>query len=221
MCERLFGTLADEEEALFRDTRFPWEAVARLGETLARLLPPGVRVEDGAAVEGAVIHGDRVLIAAEASVEPGAVIVGGPVYVGPGAQVRAGAYLRGPAFVGRRAIVGHATEVKNGILLAGARAPHFNYVGDSVLGHDVNLGAGTILSNVRLDGKPIKVTWEGRRVQTGLRKLGALVGDGCSLGCNVVCNPGTILLPGTLVPPVRTVSGTVEGQPAPEREPPR
>ncbi len=212
MSASLFGRLDDDEALLFEGCAYPWEAIARLGETLARLLPPGVVIADRAVVEGAVLQGDRILVSEEAAIEPGAVILDGPVFVGPGARVRAGAYVRGPAFVGRGAIVGHATEVKNGILLARARAPHFNYVGDSILGHEVNLGAGSILSNFRLDGRSIKVTWEGRRLDTGLRKLGALVGDGASIGCNVVCNPGTILLPGTLVAPVRTVSGTVEGQ---------
>lgn len=211
MSALLFGELAEDEAALFAGCTYPWEAVARLGAALAGLVPPGITLADGACVEGAVIQGDRILVGEGVTIEPGAVILDGPVLLAPGARVRAGAYVRGPAFVGREAVVGHATEVKNGILLARARAPHFNYVGDSVLGHRVNLGAGAILSNFRLDGRPIKVTWEGRRVDTGMRKLGALVGDSASIGCNVVCNPGTILLPGTLVAPVRAVSGTVQG----------
>ncbi len=146
----------------------------------------------------------------ESEIDPGVVITGGPVYLAPGAKVRAGAYIRGAAYIGERAILGHASEVKNGILLSEAKAPHFNYVGDSILGHDVNLGAGCILSNFRLDARPIKVTWQGERVQTGMRKLGAIIGDRCSIGCNVVCNPGSILHAGVHVQPLTTVTGTLE-----------
>lgn len=116
--------------------------------------------------------------------------------------------MRGAAYIGAGAVLGHASEVKNGILLAGAKAPHFNYVGDSILGHDANLGAGAILSNYRLDGRPIKVTWEGKRLATGMTKLGAIIGDRCSIGCNTVMNPGAILFPGVHMKPLSTVSGT-------------
>lgn len=210
MLEHLFPELHRSEEALFQGATFPWEVIARLGETLTHLIPPGVNVAKDARIEGAFIRCERILIAEGAEVDPGVVIVGGPVYLAPGARVRAGAYIRGAAYIGEGAILGHASEVKNGILLAEAKAPHFNYVGDSILGHDVNLGAGCILSNFRLDGKPIKVTWRGERVQTGMRKLGALIGDRCSIGCNVVCNPGSILCAGVRVPPVTTVTGTLE-----------
>lgn len=207
--DALFPALTSDERWLFEESSTPWEVVARLKERLDQKLAAGVVMDENVRVAGGVIIDCRkITIGAGAVVEPGAVILEGPVYIGPGAHVRSGAYIRGAAYIGAGALVGHATEVKNGILLAGAKAPHFNYVGDSILGHGVNLGAGSILSNYRLDGKPVKVTWSGRREETGLTKLGAIVGDRCSIGCNVVCNPGTILLPGTRIPPVTAVSGT-------------
>ena len=134
----------------------------------------------------------------------------GPCFIGAGAEVRHTAYLRKGSWICEGAIVGHATEVKNSVLLPGAKAPHFNYVGDSILGVNVNLGAGTKLSNVRNDRRGIRVELEdGAHVDTGLRKMGALVGDGCEVGCNVVTNPGAILPPGTMVNPNKTVSGWI------------
>jgi len=132
----------------------------------------------------------------------------GPCYIGANAEVRHAAYLRKGSWICEGAVVGHATEVKNSVLLPGAKAPHFNYVGDSILGFGVNLGAGTKLSNVRNDRRNIWVTLEdGTRVDTGLRKMGALVGDDCEVGCNVVTNPGAILAPGTMITPNETVTG--------------
>ena len=105
-------------------------------------------------------------------------------------------------------MVGHSSEVKNSILLPNSKAPHFNYVGDSILGFGVNIGAGVKLSNVRNDGGDIAVTLEnGERVDTGLRKLGALIGDDSQLGCNVVTNPGSIIVPCSMISPNETVTG--------------
>ncbi len=134
----------------------------------------------------------------------------GPCYIGANAEVRHVAYLRGGSWICEGAVVGHATEVKNSIFLPGAKAPHFNYIGDSILGFGVNLGAGTKLSNVRNDRREIRLTLgDGSLVDTGLRKMGALVGDGSELGCNVVTNPGAILVPATMVNPNETVTGWV------------
>jgi bifunctional N-acetylglucosamine-1-phosphate-uridyltransferase/glucosamine-1-phosphate-acetyltransferase GlmU-like protein len=131
----------------------------------------------------------------------------GPCYIGANAEVRHAAYLRRGSWICEGALVGHATEVKNSILLPGSKAPHFNYVGDSVLGLGVNLGAGTILSNVRNDRREIIAFLEdGVKVETGLKKMGALIGDNCQLGCNVVTNPGTIISPGKMIAPNQTLS---------------
>jgi NDP-sugar pyrophosphorylase family protein len=131
----------------------------------------------------------------------------GPCYVGTGAELRHAAYLRGDSWICAEAVVGHATEVKHSVLLPGAKAPHFNYVGDSLLGGDVNLGAGVKLSNLRNDGRNVLVRGLGDPVDSGLRKFGAILGEGTGLGCNAVTNPGVVLGMRCNVWPNVTVSG--------------
>ena len=131
-----------------------------------------------------------------------------PCYIGAKAEIRHSAYLRAGSWVCKEAVVGHSSEVKNSILLPNSKAPHFNYVGDSILGIGVNIGAGVKLSNVRNDRKEVTIKLaNGERLGTGLRKLGALIGDGSQLGCNVVTNPGTIIAPSSMISPNETISG--------------
>ena len=138
------------------------------------------------------------------------VSIEGACYIGPGAEIKNGAFLRRGSWICSGAIVGHCSEVKNSILLPGSKAPHFNYVGDSIIGSGANLGAGAKISNVRNDRGAIPVTnKQGERFDSGMRKLGAMVGDGSQLGCNVVTNPGTIISPGVMIPPNETVSGWI------------
>jgi len=135
----------------------------------------------------------------------------GACYIGKNAEIRHSAYLRKGSWICENAIVGHSSEIKNSILLPGSKAPHFNYVGDSILGFDVNIGAGVKLSNVRNDGRNILVNLEnGKKINTELRKFGSLIGDGSEIGCNVVSNPGTILEPKTMINPNSTLKGWVK-----------
>jgi NDP-sugar pyrophosphorylase family protein len=152
----------------------------------------------------------RVYIAEGASVEPSAMI-SGPCYIGPGSEVRHGAYIRGHVFVGEGCVVGHTTEVKGSIFLDGAKAGHFAYVGDSILGKNVNLGAGTKLANLKFNGKEIMVRHprDQSLLASGLRKFGALIGDGAQTGCNSVLDPGSVLFPGTAVLPCVHHRGTL------------
>ncbi len=156
-----------------------------------------------------VIHGNvhpqafisgRVYIAEGATVEPTAMIQG-PCIIGPHAEVRHAAYIRGNVFVGAKAVVGHTTEVKGSVFFDHAKAGHFAYVGDSILGYNVNLGAGTKLANLKLDGSSVSVKHpvSGHLINTGLRKFSAIMGDESQTGCNAVLSPGTILMPKTLV----------------------
>lgn len=132
----------------------------------------------------------------------------GPCYIGAGAEVRHSAFLRKGSWICEGAIVGHSTEVKNSVLLPNSKAPHFNYVGDSIIGFGANIGAGAKLANVRNDKREVLVMLEnGKRAPTGLIKLGALIGDGANLGCNVVTNPGSIVTSKSMVGPNETVSG--------------
>ncbi len=132
----------------------------------------------------------------------------GPCFIGENAEIRHSAFLRKGSWISKNAVVGHSTEVKNSILLPYSKAPHFNYVGDSILGFRVNLGAGTKISNVRNDRRGVFLTMEdGSRVDSGLSKLGAIIGDESQLGCNVVTNPGSIITPKSMINPNETVSG--------------
>ena len=159
---------------------------------------------------GSFVSG-KVYIAAGAVVEPTAYI-DGPTYIGPGAQVRHGAYVRGQCYIGPRAVVGHTTEVKGSVFLDDAKAGHFAYVGDSFLGRDVNLGAGTKLANLPFKRSSIRVVDPRGQgvIDTGLRKFSALMGDTSQTGCNAVLSPGTLLLPGTAVFPTAHYRGTLK-----------
>jgi NDP-sugar pyrophosphorylase family protein len=147
------------------------------------------------------IHIDKT-----ANIEPGVYIIG-PAYIGPNASIRQGAYVRQYSWICSDAVVGHCSETKHSILLSGAKAPHFNYVGDSILGGGVNLGAGVKLSNLRNDGENVNLRVGEEKIDSDLRKFGALLGEGCQLGCNAVTNPGVILGVGSFVHPNTTVTG--------------
>lgn len=170
-----------------------WTALFRIEEYLDHLLET---------VRGELIHGTvspranvggSVYIAADAIVEPGANIIG-PAWIGSGTIVRSGAYIRNNVLVGNDCVLGNSSEFKNCLLFDDCEVPHFNYVGDSILGHKAHLGAGVICSNVRLDRRNVQVRdGEGGLIDTGLRKFGAVVGDRTEVGCNTVLSPGSIL----------------------------
>lgn len=167
-----------------------------------------------------VIHGEvhatsviegPVYIAKGATIGPFTYIVG-PCFIDEKAEVRHGAFIRGNVYVGKQAVVGHTTEVKGSIFGNNAKAGHFAYVGDSVLGDSTNLGAGTKLANLKMSGSEVKVAHPEtkQRIATGLRKLGAILGKESQTGCNAVLSPGTLLLPGTAVMPCTHYLGTLE-----------
>ncbi len=218
--------------ALFAGVDQVWDAIGRLEDYIRRVISDaaapegtdadlaGLRVEEGLlASEGlfiakATVHIPRagLLIEKGARVEPG-VVVKGPSILCAGSELRHGAYLRGSCLIGPDAIVGHATEVKNSAFLNHAEAGHFAYVGDSLLGADSNLGAGTKLANLQFrteeqktGGVPdIVIQIDGKPVDTGLRKFGAVIGEHVEIGCNSVTSPGTLLGPGCWVTPNTTV----------------
>ncbi len=155
---------------------------------------------------GVHLLGSEIFIAEGCQIEPGAVIIG-PAIIGPDVQIRAGAYIRQNVILSEGSLVGAHSEVKGAILFPGAKAPHQAYVGDSILGRDVNLGAGTILSNVKNVGREVTMRIGGTLVHTGLRKFGAILGDGAKTGCNTVLNPGVLLGPGSITYPNATLRG--------------
>ncbi|MEN9654117.1 MAG: hypothetical protein RL235_229 [Chlamydiota bacterium] len=155
-----------------------------------------------------LVRPELIAIGPDVTIEPGAWIEG-PCVIGAGCVIRHGAYLRGEVMLGRGCVVGHGTEIKHSILLNKAHAPHFCYVGDSIIGANVNLGAGVKCANVRLDRKMVSVMFAGRKMATRLKKLGAIIGDGAQIGCNCVLNPGTLIGPGAWVHPLLNVHGTI------------
>jgi bifunctional N-acetylglucosamine-1-phosphate-uridyltransferase/glucosamine-1-phosphate-acetyltransferase GlmU-like protein len=155
---------------------------------------------------GAVLFDPHICVGEGTVVEPGALIKG-PTIIGNNTEVRQDAYVRGNCLIGNGCVVGHTTEVKTSIMLDGAKAGHFAYIGDSILGNDVNLGAGTKLANLKIVDVEMKLKIEGRTYETGLKKLGAILGDRVETGCNSVTSPGTLLGKASLIYPCVNVPG--------------
>ena len=191
---------------LFEGCTYVWEGIAHIERHVRRLTSERQRVL-GEVMPGAYLGEQGIFIAATARVEPGA-YVQGPAYIGNGAVVRHGAFVRENVIMLAGSVLGHASEAKNSLLLPGAHAPHFNYVGDSILGHRANLGAGTKLSNLTMLSQKdpesgrrptLKLVVDSERYDTGLAKLGAILGDEAQTGCNAVLNPGVLIGPRSLV----------------------
>lgn len=193
---------------LFDSCQYVWQALEFLEENVDQILN-NRRVIVGEIMPGAHLSERPIYVAAGARIEPGAYIIG-PAYIGPGVVIRHGALVRENVVMLSGSLLGHASEAKNSIFLPKAAAPHFNYVGDSILGQRVNLGAGTKLSNLTLISKKdavsgkrptIKLTINGTAYDTGLAKLGAILGDDVQTGCNAVLNPGCLVGSETLIYP--------------------
>jgi NDP-sugar pyrophosphorylase family protein len=202
-----FFELNDRETAVFfENCNYVWQAIPQIAGQVARLVGEGQTIL-GEVMPGAYLSDRPLYIAEGARIEPGA-YVHGPAYIGPGAVVRHGAFVRENVILLDGAILGHASEAKNSLFLPHSAAPHFNYVGDSILGHKVNLGAGTKLSNLGImsekdkqTGKrpSILLTIEDETYNTGLAKMGAILGDETQTGCNSVLNPGCLIGRNSLV----------------------
>lgn len=205
----LWNTARNEFLELFERATMPWDVLNYIDDYLAQkfaeLEGPRVLtyVPDGVHLEGPIFIDEDCII------EEGA-FIRGPAWIGRGCEVRAGCYIRGGVIAGAGAVLGHASEFKHCVLLGMAQAPHFNYVGDSVMGWHAHIGAGVILSNFRLDGKavPVRALGSPERIDSGLPKFGALIGDECEIGCNTVLNPGTILGEKSVAMPLSLLSGT-------------
>lgn len=178
---------------------YPWEALAGISELIISL--------------GKTLGGDYVEQAPNVWVHKGAKVVptayiGAPAIIGEGTEVRHCAFIRGSALVGKNCVVGNSVELKNVILCDGVQVPHYNYVGDSILGYKAHMGAGSITSNVKSDKTPVIVHGD-KDYQTGLKKMGAMLGDFVEVGCNSVLNPGTVIGRNTSVYPLTSVRGVI------------
>lgn len=202
-----FFDLSDSlSQSLFVGCEFVWDAIPMIKQHTLRLVGNAQTIH-GQVMDGAYIGDAPIYIGEGARIEPGAYIEG-PAYIGDGAVVRHGAFVRANVIMLEGSILGHASEAKNSLFLRNAHAPHFAYVGDSILGQGSNLGAGTKLSNLgvlsvkdKLTGRrpTIQIDVAGERYDTGLAKLGAILGDGAQTGCNSVLNPGCLIGRNTLI----------------------
>lgn len=188
------------EERLQRAER-PWEALAQISAWICEI---------GAALDPAEYEerSPQVWVHRSAHIAPTAYL-GAPCIVGPETEVRHCAFVRGAALIGAGCVVGNSTEIKNAILFDHVQVPHYNYIGDSILGYGAHLGAGAVTSNVRSDKRPVVVHGLAGDVETGRKKVGALVGDGVEIGCNSVLNPGTVIGRRTSVYPLTCVRGEI------------
>ncbi len=186
---------------LFRDAVYPWEVLPKIHDFIIELGKrlPGELYEE---------RGENIGVAKSASVAPTACL-NGPLIVDEGAEIRHCAYIRGNAIVGKGAVVGNSTELKNVVLFNKVQVPHYNYVGDSILGFRAHMGAGSITSNVKSDKSLVTVKGEGICLETGLKKMGAMLGDHVEVGCNSVLNPGTVVGRNSNIYPTSMVRGVV------------
>ncbi|MBW1636117.1 MAG: hypothetical protein JRC87_00015 [Deltaproteobacteria bacterium] len=172
-----------------------------------QVIKNGERMEGASVImAGAVLTGNRIGVGKGVLIECGAMIKS-PAKIGDCCEIRQGAYLRGYVLAGKRCVLGHTTEIKHSILLNDAKAGHFSYLGDSILGNSTNLGAGTKFANLRFLPGNLTIFFNGERIDTGRRKFGAILGDEAQTGCNSVTNPGTILGKGAVLMPNGTARG--------------
>ena len=182
---------------LFDSCEYPWEMLPKIKEVIASLLKNGI--EDFTELKEGVLVGKNVKIADFVTIEA-------PAIIGHGTEIRPGAYLRGNVITGENCVIGNSTEIKNAILLEKVQVPHYNYVGDSVLGNKAHMGAGSICSNLKSDGKAVVIHAD-EDFETGLRKIGGILADGADVGCGCVINPGTVIGKNTSVYPLTSLRG--------------
>src|ERR1017187_8039103 len=195
----LFDLKQTDHAAIFDGCKFAWDALRKIESYIAANLKPELR-NPARRDDGRAYIGEKVFIGEGTVVEDGAMIKG-PAIIGKNCQIRHNAYIRENVIIGDACVVGNSSELKNALLFNGAQVPHYNYIGDSILGHRSHLGAGVKISNVKLLPGNIFVEIDGAPFDTGLRKFGALLGDGAEVGCNAVLNPGSILGRGAVIYP--------------------
>lgn len=184
---------------LFENAEYPWEILPKIKEYVLSLIEKGI---DGyTLIFPGVLVGENVKIYPTATIEA-------PAIIGSGSEIRPGAFVRGSVITGEKCVLGNSSEFKNCILLDYVQVPHYNYVGDSILGNHSHTGAGTVCSNLKTDGKPIVIHGDSD-YETGLRKVGAILADGADVGCGCVLNPGTIIGKNTSVYPMTSVRGVI------------
>ena len=201
MTKNLYDLSKTKANKLLESCMYPWEALPKIGEYIISL---------GNTLDEEIYEkkGDNIWIAKNAKVA-GTASITGPAIIGEHTEIRHCAFIRGNALVGDNAVVGNSTELKNAILFDNVQVPHYNYVGDSILGYKAHMGAGSIASNVRSDKKLVVVKDENVKIETGLKKFGAMIGDNVEVGCGSVLNPGTVIGRDSNIYPLSSVRGYV------------
>ena len=195
----LFNCTTEYLAPLFNSCEYPWEMLPKIKEYILSLIEKGIA--------GYTKYSDNVLIGENVKIYPTATIEG-PTIIGSGSEVRPGAFIRGSVITGENCVLGNSSEFKNCILLEKVQAPHYNYVGDSVMGNFAHLGAGSICSNLKTDKKPVVIHGD-RDYNTALRKIGAILADYADVGSGCVLNPGTVIGRNTSVYPVCSLRGVI------------
>ena len=201
LADNLFDYSKTKAKPLLESVDYPWEALPKIKDfiiELGKTLDPEIYEQ----------RGENIWVAKSATVFPSAYL-GGPLIICEDAEVRHCAFIRGSAIVGKGAVVGNSTELKNSILFDGVQVPHYNYIGDSILGYKAHTGAGTITSNLKSDKSLVTVLCDDDKVETGVKKFGAMLGDFVEVGCNSVLNPGSVVGRNTNVYPLSFVRGYV------------
>lgn len=198
---KLFSKIPDYMQSLFSDTKYPWEALDRIGEYIASIYDDLI-THGYSEIKPGVLAGEGTVIAGSALIEA-------PAIIGPNSEIRHCAFIRGNVITGEGCIIGNSTEVKNSVIFDNVQIPHFNYVGDSILGNKSHLGAGAVCSNVRQDKSNITVKAE-PPITTDRRKFGAIICDNVEIGCGSVINPGSIIGPSSRVYPLASVRGVID-----------
>ena len=195
--KELYASQPEYLVELFEGSEYPWEMLPKIKEYILALIEKGI--PGYTLLEEGVLVGENVKIYPTATIEA-------PAIIGSGTEVRPGAFIRGSVITGEGCVIGNSSELKNCVLLDKVQIPHYNYVGDSILGNKANTGAGTICSNLKSDGKPVVIHGD-EDYETGLRKIGGILADGADVGCGSVINPGTVIGKNTSVYPLTSLRG--------------
>lgn len=193
----LFDCKIDYLKELFETSKYPWEMLPKIKAYILSLIEQGLN--------GYTKYAEGVYVGENVKIHPTATIEA-PAIIGEGTEIRPGAFIRGNVITGKNCVIGNSTELKNCILLDNVQVPHYNYVGDSILGNFAHMGAGSICSNLKSDGKPVVIHTD-INYETGLRKIGGILGDYADIGCGCVLNPGTIIGKNTSVYPLTSLRG--------------
>lgn len=202
MTEKILDLSQTIAADIFKEILYPWEALPKISEFI-------IKIGNTLPKEEYEQRGESIWVAKSARIMPTAYL-GGPLIIGPNTEVRHCAFIRGSAIIGENCVIGNSSELKNCIIFNHAQVPHYNYIGDSILGYYSHLGAGAKTSNLKSDKTNVKIRLDEESIETGIKKFGAIVGDHVEVGCNAILNPGTVIGRETIIYPLSMVRGYIK-----------